>query len=385
MNILLRVVGTQFIILSLCCAPCFAQIIEENDFNDQLVEDFGYALNETISNEDVTAYLDLFSKENFEAKVDNGIKSKDTSFKRGVVTGMMNAVNKLPEKIILEAKDGYYDFISYRYDDKTTTYHALFRLYGDEVGINYHDYELIKNPDGDGFLFSDIYIYLSGENFSESLKRLVKISIAAQQNSLSKDFDKLYKTIQFNTSGEFKKSLEYANQLNGPVKNDKFFMILKTIIASNVSNDAYLDSLKKLVEIHGEDPTININKIDYYTYLQEYDLAKVAIEQLMDETKDDFLNLMMGNLYFEQGDFAQAQVHFKEIVTNYDDFFTGHASYLTALTSNKEYKKAIEYLDELVQEYDKEDLVNYIEEPEPDGTNIYDSFINTKAYTLWRE
>lgn len=360
-----------------------AQIIEESETNDALVQDFGNALEQSILDKDSSAYIDLFSMEGFVARLD-GLESDNEAYKQGFVAGVTGAINQLPEKIILEAADGYYDFVNYYYNSDAQTYQALFRLYNTNGGINYHDYTLTKDPNSDSLLFSDIYIYLSGENFSKTITRIFNIALNDNKLFNQKDFANLVKVIQYNGEGKFKASLNYANKIDGELGEDKFLMILKTIIAANVSEADYLDALKSLVAVHGDDKTINLNKIDYYTYLEEYDAAKEAVEQLMDKTQDDFLQLLLGNLYFEQSKFIEAQKHYKYIVDNYEGFFSGQSSYLASLTANEEYEKGILFLDELVAEYEKQDLIEYIEEPEEDGSNIFDAFVKSKAYETWK-
>ncbi len=362
----------------------YAQNLEDNEANNKRVENFGNALEMSIYDENSEAYLALFSIEDFRAKLeDEG--SNNSQYRKGFIQGVVGAVSKLPERIIEDTKDGYYDFVNYYYNSDDQNYHVLFRLYNPLGGINYHDYVLVQGSDSENLLFSDMYIYLSGENFSDTLKRLFKASLSTNKKSTNKEFSKLLKVIASYNSGNIEQSLSYADNIQGPLAKDKFFMIYKSIIASQSSEDAYLESLKNLVTVHNDDPTINLNKIDYYLYVEEYANAKVAIEQLMEETQDDFLHLLLGNLSMEQNKFTEAQNSFKYIIDNYEGFFTGQISYFTALVSNENLKEAIEYLETLTLEYDKNDLVDYIEEPEADGSNIYDDFIKTKYYKEWKE
>lgn len=380
----LKSIPFLFIFFLYAFASGQSQVIEENEINDKLVEDFGNAIQQSIHNEDTDAYLELFSVTDFTNRL-SGIDAKNSQYKKGFIQGVVSSISQLPKKIIQESSDGYYDFVNYYYDATNQTYQTLFRLYNPYGGINYHSYTLVKNPEGEGLLFSDLYVYLAGENFSDTLGRLFKASLSNDQNSKNQEFNKLLNILKANAAGDFKKSMNYANKVNGDLKDDKFFMILKVIIASNIGEDQYLESLKDLIRVHGDDPTINLHKIDYYLYIQEYDNVKKTVEQLMDNTQDDFLQLFLGNLYLEQKKFAEAQEYFKYMVDNYEGFYVAQNSYLLALTSNKDYDKAVQYLDILLSEYDKQDLINFIEEPEEDGSNVFDAFMETNNYKTWKK
>lgn len=356
----------------------------ENEINDQLVINFGKSIEESIVNADVDSYMKMFSKEGLVSKIDK-LNYKSGSFKRGFIQGVTKAVQSLPQRIINETQDGYYDFVNYRYDYEAQTYKALFRFYNPYSGVNYHDYELMQNANSQDLLFSDMYIYVSGESFSDTIARLFNASTNQDKNSVDEDFIKLGDIAKLNNEGRYSESLNLAYSVGYDLGKDKFFMILKTIIASNISDDEYLKTLEELISEYGDDPTIYLNKIDYLLYKKDYNGARENINLLMKETEDDFLRFLIGNAYYNEGDFESAQSHFKYIIDNYEGFFVGQTSYLSTITSLGQYDQAVNYLNELVYEYDKDALIEYIEEPEEDGTNIFEGFIESDSFKKWKD
>lgn len=365
--------------------------IRETVSNDRLVEAFGDSIESAIVNSQKEKAASLFSKKAFNRRLErqNPDFKKSDSYYQGILSGINQAAHQLSERIMADIENnGYYDFINYRYDEEAQTYFILFRLYSTS-GINYHDYRILKDETTGALKYSDIYIYLSGEEFSESLGRLVKFALNAYNNKKIKtqedtDFDNLQSGIVYNRNGEFKSAYKALQKIKGSLSKDKFFLILNTLVASNVDEKTYKKSLKELIETHADDPTIFLNKIDYYLLEGQYDDALKSIDLLKEKTQDDFLEFLKAGVYYEAEDYTKALESFKYIIDNYPGFFEAQSSYISLLAVLERNDEIVTYLDVMLEEYDKPDLIQYLEELDENDENVFEDFIKTDVYKTWK-
>ena len=360
--------------------------------NTQKIIDFAQRIIESIHNENADAFVLEMNKEQFFNRIlaqDERIDPKD-DYVKGFMKGMEKSLDAFPSEIINDVAGGsYYDFISYRYDANEQTYYVLFRLYSAEAGMNYHDYRIYKS---DGVIqFSDMYIYLSGEHFTQTLGRMLSYSLPQEKvfglikSPRDNEVDELYKAFLYNTNGEYQKAYDIMESLESDLRQEKFLLIFKSLIASNLSEEAYLKSLEEIINTFPDDPTIALNKIDYHIYKQEYFEAIQTINQLQNETEDDFLNYLKACVAFQDQNYDLALNFFQYTIENYTDFFDGQAGYLNTLVMMNNYAEAVKYLDVLIDEgYDKPALAEYIEEDDEYGDNILEDFANSKMYKTWK-
>ena len=363
-----------------------------SEANTERVIAFGTFIEQSVHSNDTESFLSKLNEDLFFDRIlghNPNIDLKDTYIK-GFLFGMKQSLETFPDEIMTEVTNGaYYDFISYRYDHATQTYYALFRLYSSETGMNYHDFRVCKN--GDEIQFSDMYAYLTGEHFSQTLGRMMNYTLPQDKLSekrdrqLNKDYRAIFKALMYNDSGKYAEAYDELNNLKTEVSKEKFLQILKILIASNIDEDKYLKSLEDLMATHAEDPTIALNKIDYHIYKEEYFEAIQVINQLQNETEDDFLNYLKACVAFEDQNYDLALNMFQYTAENYTDFFDGQAGYLNTLVMMKNYDDAVTYLEKLVSEgYDKPLVISYIEEDDEYGNNILSEFANSKQFTTWK-
>lgn len=170
------------------------------------------------------------------------------------------------------------------------------------------------------------------------------------------------------------------------LSKEKFLLIFKTLIASQLDEEKYLKSLEDLISTFPNDQTIALYKIDYHIYKEEYIEAIQTINQLQNETEDDFLNFMKAGVAFEDENYDFALNLYDYTVTNYPDFFDGHAGYISTLVLMGNFKDTTSYLDTLVADgYDKPGLIEYIEEEDENGYNILEDYAKSKNFLDWKK
>ncbi len=368
-----------------------SEIIENNTVNNTRVEELANVIDSAISNSDSDAYLD---KIDFNIIGQNiAIDTKNSSmddYQKSLLKGFLNGLENLPKTLISNVENGdYYDFVSYRYDVVKETYYILFRLFSVEAGLNYHDYRVYEVDDE--LVLGDIYIYTTGENISKTFSRLYINSLP--KNKLSKlfgekklkEFHKMIDGIVLYKSGKHKKAYDLFSSLKSDIIKEKYFLIMKSHIANQLNDDLYKKALKEIIDTYPNDATLYLNHVDYYVLENDYDSALEILEQLEFQTNDDFLAFMKGNLELERGNYEKSTEFLKHITENYPDFFEGASIYLLSLTSEKKYDDAISFLNKLIDDgYAKTDLINFIEEDDETGVNVFEMLRDSQAFINWK-
>nr|WP_321222377.1 hypothetical protein [uncultured Psychroserpens sp.] len=393
----LRNLTYVFLLLCLSTQNIAAQKINNETLKDTIayseenslrVIEFAQLIETAIHDSDAETFVAKLNKDKFFNRILNDYPTLDPNdpFVKGFIVGMNRALIAFPNEIITDVEnDAYYDFINYRYDEQAQTYYALFRLYSSDVGMNYHDYRIV-NIDGE-LQFSDMYIYLVGEHFTDTIGRVMqytmpKDSIVEEKNPEKKE---LLKAILLNKSGDYKKAYKILNGFKSELSNEKFLLIFKILVSMQLDEDKYLASLEDLIEAFPDDPTIALNRVDYHLYKENYIEAIQVINQLQNETEDDFLNFMKAGIAFEDKNYDLALNLYTYTIENYPDFFEGQVGYLSTLVLMKNYTDTSKYLDTLIEEgYDKEALIEYIEEDDEFGENILEGYAKSNEFTQWK-
>jgi hypothetical protein len=360
--------------------------------NSQKIIEFAKLIEASIHNSDTNTFISKLNRTEFFNRVliDYPTIDREDDFIKGYLTGINIALKSFPNEIIATVENGaYYDFINYRYDDETQTYYVLFRFYSSESGMNYHDYKIL-NTNGN-LQFSDIYIYLTGEHFTSTMGRLIQYTlpenslIENKKTSNNSESQDLFKAILYNKNGDYEKAYTIIDGLKSELSKEKFILIFKVLIAGQLDEDKYLKSLDDLIYAFPNDQTIALNKIDYHLYKEEYFEAIQVINQLQNETEDDFLNFMKAGIAFEDKNYDLALNLYTYTINNYPNFFEGQVGYLSTLIVMKNYIDTTHYLDTMIAEgYDKQGLSNYIEEEDENGVNILKAYSKSKNFLDWK-
>ena len=84
-------------------------------------------------------------------------------------------------------------------------------------------------------------------------------------------------------------------------------------------------------------------------------------------------------------DYENAESFYLYITENYPDFFQGYAGYLLATSKQSKFDEAITLLNKLVElEYDKDAIIEYLEEDDETGINVLEDLVKSDAYKTWK-
>lgn len=366
--------------------------ITENETNDLKVAKLGQQLQNAIIESNTDAFMTLFDTKGFGELVTKSTKNDHSlkAHRAGFLDGFKSNITAFPKKLIAEVEAGsYYDFVNYSYSNDTNTYYMLFRIYSAETGINYHNYRVsVLN---NNFSFNDIYVYLTGEELSKTLERFYFYSLPKKslfdffgEDNLA-EFLKLVEGVDYYNKGDFKNAYKKMNAVKGDIGNDKFVLVLKAICASNINDDLYKDAIKSIMDTYPDDATLYLSQIDYFLLNKNYDKAQELFRRLKEDTSDDFLDLLMGNVEFERLDYKKALTYFKTIAKNYPDYFDGHSSMLTCLSLMQQFDECVKVLDFLVEDgYAKTDIVGFVEEVDINNENVLKDLAASEAFKKWK-
>jgi len=371
---------------------CSCQLLKETEENDAKVIEMAEYIETSFHNIETKGFNEKFDIKSFINNItDNQEIDLDDQYTLGFMKGIEDTGSALSKKIanLIEA-GAYYNLINYQYSAEDMAYYFTFRLYSEETGINYHDYKVCS--DGETVKFNDIYIYLTGEAFSKTLQRIFLLS-KPTENNVSKLFGAkpnngiltIVEAKKLAEEGKYEEAYTKISQMKGALAKAKFTLIIKASYASGYDDKLYEETLVEFAELYPNDPTLYLKQIDYNVLKGDYDMAIENIDKLMFETNDDFLNLMKANAYLAKEDFKNAEKHYKYMTENYPDLLEGYVGYMVSLNFQNRFEDILNVVKNLLeQDYDKDALLEFLEEKEPDGSNALEAFVSSKVYKKWK-
>lgn len=143
------------------------------------------------------------------------------------------------------AQGGGYKFLRCR--DQDGQLHVLFRLMPPQGGINYHDFVVLKYPDG--VRAAEIYLATQGELTSQLMRRVYFLELAADKPGfLSKENDRDADLVK--SSGKLQEMADAMRQkdprhviavydtLPQSIKGDKVVLMLRLMAAQSLNDDS---------------------------------------------------------------------------------------------------------------------------------------------------
>lgn len=249
--------------------------------------------------------------------------------------------------------------------------HILFRLYSEE-GINYYDFELTKVNNKTGI--ADIFIYLSGENISETVKELISQAASVTKGKPSeadqRRMKKLTEARQLLRQERYKEVIDIVDNLPSEWKKVRVFMMTKLMAASRYDADAFEQSLAEYRAAFPNADKVDLMLLDGYIIQKKYDQALQSINNLDKQLgTDPLLDLQRGSLYYQAGKSDSAIIVLERLTKNMPGFEDGYSQLIQiyALSGNED--KAIALFKQAKEEnLIKSKTVQLLEENYPEIT-----------------
>lgn len=371
---------------------CLCKPLKETKENDAKVIEMAEYIENSFHELETKGFNEKFHVKSF---INNITDSQDIDLEDQYTIGFMKGIEDtgktLSQKIVNSIDAGeYYNLINYHYSIEDMTYYFTFRMFSEASGVNYHDYKVCS--DGEDIKFNDIYVYLTGEEISLTFQRLFLLSKPSNK-ILSKVFgfnsgEDLYTLVEAKKlaeKGDYKGAYEKISEIKGAFGKEKFTLILRASYASSFNDKLYEKVLAEFAELYPKDPTLYLKLVDYYLLKGKYNLALVNVDKLIFETNDDFLNLIKGNIYLLKEEFKNAEKNFEYMTVNYPDLLEGYVGHMVSLNYQNRFEDTLSIVKNLLEQgYDKEALLEFIEEKDIEGHNALEAFVNSKVYQEWK-
>ena len=301
----------------LCFLSCSQ---EEKPVTGQEARDFARQLQSSVEKRSGAFFDEAIDKKKFLKKA--GLANeKDARAIRSGLTEKMNIGTQLVNSL---SKKGTYQLVKqYEKDNKQ---HLLFRLY-DGGSINYHDIELTRS--GKETKIADMFIYASGELFSETINNIYKQmkSIAGESGFDTEEswLMELPKMRQMMNEGKYRDAMEIYDRLPEKVKKIKAVQITHIMIASGIdNNEQYEAVINEYTKLYPNEPNMYLLLLDGYIIKKEYDKALYSVNE-MDRMidKDPFLDYYRYLIYNLKEDSSNAKASIEKLMKNMPGFEDG--------------------------------------------------------------
>ncbi|MBO9633278.1 MAG: hypothetical protein J7578_09180 [Chitinophagaceae bacterium] len=259
---------------------------------------------------------------------------------RGVAEGFKSG--QLGTELIRSlGKGGTYELVKQYEKDKKQ--HLVFRLFGSDGKMNYHDLELVKKKEQ--IKVADMFIYLSGENLSTTLAQTMAMmdenydSMSKSERSKISDVKKIRRLL---TEGKYDEANKLYQQLPDLLKQQKMAMIINVEIASGLGDEAYTKSMDDYEKAFPDAPNMYLMKIDASILRKDYAGALKAVNQLDSLiNKDDLLDYHRGLISNLTKDKEAQRMYFERLVANKPDFAPGTLELMVHYLENDDTDKAV--------------------------------------------
>jgi len=226
-----------------------------------------------------------------------------TNFTQGVREG--GGLTKLSNEILGAVQRGG-DFTFVRMVQKGDELRPLFRLtLPQSGGMNYH--ELVISVDANKQpRIADIYVYLSGELLSQSIRRLVLPSVAAAnagilakltgvESDLIKNIGTIEKINELTSAQKYQEAFDLFGTLPEALQKDKTVLLTKLIVAQNLNDADYINVIRDLERNWPEDAARDFRALDLLSLQEQHSELIKTVDRLIAGIQDPYLNVLKVN------------------------------------------------------------------------------------------
>jgi tetratricopeptide (TPR) repeat protein len=317
--------------------------------------------------------------------IEGGIQADSLHrFNKGFKKEFVESFNLGGEIIQNIAGNGFYTFLKAYANDQED--HLIFRLYSDN-GINYHDYRMVKREGH--YRIRDVYIYLSGENMSETIRRIYTSyasTLLIGTENTEGTLDYLYGIIglrtiqQYLAQNLYMEALHVMDSIPERIRKEKAFQIIGLRIKANLDEGHFAQAIDDYIHSFPGDPSLNLVAIDGYYLTGKYHNALENVDSLDRKVgSDPVLDLYRGNLLNMAGDTLLAQQAYVRLINNIPTLELGYANLIDLYLAGKRYTDAIGVLDLYMTKFDvgKQDILTW-------AAN-YPAFSESAEFCKWLE
>jgi tetratricopeptide (TPR) repeat protein len=261
-----------------------------------------------------------------------------SDLKRGMKEGFKQG-GSIGEQIIRETGNGKGSYSIVRQYEKDKKQHVIFRLYGDN-GLNYHDFELIKF--NNKVFIADFLIYMTGENFSQSLGDLLEGLMEAEKDKkgqgVAPGLSLIKRLIAQNKHREAQK---VYSRLPAAIKQRKAAQIINLSICSGLGVEEYEKALVQFELKYRDEPTMSLSLMDIYFLRKDYPGTMNVVNRIDSMIGGDpFLDYYRGLVYYNWGKPGESREALEKMYARYPQFGKGTIELIHNYLTAGDYEKA---------------------------------------------
>lgn len=256
-----------------------------------------------VAHSDTAAFTSLIDEEKLVDRMLAGLDLKP-QFRKSFIQGMRDGggLSHLASEIIRSADSGgEYTFV--RMVQKNGEVRPLFRFeLADGGGINYHEFVVSVDSAGRPRVV-DIYVYLTGDMLSQSIRRIVLPAVASENSGIlaklsgaeTAFLNNLETIEQINgliAAGKHKEAMPLFARLPETLQRDKTILMTRLVCAQNISDMEYSDAIRDLERWFPNDPAQDFRSIDLLAIQGQHDNLIRTVDRLIATIQDPCLNLL---------------------------------------------------------------------------------------------
>lgn len=313
----------------------------------------------------------------------------DTTQGRGFEKGFRSTLsqNGLGSQIVgVVQAGGSYTFI--RAHEEDGQFRALFRLvHPESAGVNYHDMPLHRTAGG-SIKAADIYILLSGEFLSQTIRRTYVMAVSSNPGGLLgrlagwesdfarhvNDCQKMNEAVQ---AGRGSEALGIYRKLPASLKRDKNVLLVRLRAAQQSGDDEYASAIGAFRRCHPQDPCIDFLSIDGHILRKEYPQALEAVARAEKSVGHDaYFDVLRASIHLLAGEHDAARECAERAAAEEPTLIDARWMLVTVSLQEERFEETARLLDRIAWEFGVEfsDLTTV-----PD----YAGFVKSPEYAAW--
>lgn len=346
---------------------------------------FTEAVSIAIASKDLTAFNELVSWSTIAVRSTKSLNGKVIDqFKQDFLTEVKSS-NSLGAQIISTVSNGgSYEFLELKKSSNTVV--AIFRMIlPGNRGVNYHEYQLAKTK-SKHVIASDIYVYLTGETLSQSIRRNLITALAEKGDDSKVDLAGIDKQIADNVSiiKDLTKALsaekpEQARtlllKLPSEVRADKAIQTLT--LNTYKRSSAFETVVEQVRKANPNDVFMEMLAIDAFASQKKYDEAIDAIDKVSGRVGGDpYLMVLKGRMELRKGNEKIGRKLITDAINADDSLLNGYWNLVSFSLTDKKHKETLRLLKTIDQKF----KVNF---RDLNDIPTYKDFVKSDEFAEW--
>jgi hypothetical protein len=257
---------------------------------------------------------------------------------------------------LLGSKDGTLRVRLLRVESHQGAPRALFRLLS-SGGLNYYAYELARDARG-RVVITDIYVYMAGELFSESLRRVFLMSalergqepdtkLARREPGLLDNMPRFRRIHRLLDAKRYQEVVDEFSRLPPSVLADKSLQLIRLKALMQLGGAEYQRSLRAYEKAFPEDAVMDLLALDDERLSGRPEEMMRVLDRLDRKVGDPYLHYLRAQVKFQQDDPVAAKRLLLEAIQGDPTLYEPYLELFSLAIGEGDYAQAILVLERL--------------------------------------